>query len=128
MKTFRVSLVILSLLFASNTLATSLILSRVALGPNDKIDWAQFNGFNPTTVTSNLGYIATVSNPSGNLASYVQGSSWYGNFAPGDTVILATLLGNPSLFISFNTLVSGAGAQIQDVEYGTFTGVGFHNR
>jgi hypothetical protein len=101
--------------------------SRGAFPGNDYVDWSGF-GVNSTPVpsgsaiSSNLGLSMTVANAnSSSLERRDQGSGWSGNFAPGDALIW-TRGSNGPLEITFASPIFGAGAQIQQNQFGAFTG------
>jgi hypothetical protein len=111
------------------------VTNRSELGANDFVNWG---GLGPdetvvasgSTITSNLGLSAMVTNPSGDMAVHIQGSSWGGNFAPGDNLLTTAIysLTGPDYFnegpivIIFSSPVSGVGAQIQQNQFNDFYG------
>lgn len=120
-----VSLITFGVMLPKPAQALSLVTDRTALGANDYIDWGTLGSSftpvaNPSPVTSNLGSNATISQAGANVYVLSQGSSWAGNFAPNDFV-LWTGGANGPITISFANPVFGAGAQIQNNNYGAFT-------
>ncbi|MBA2436630.1 MAG: hypothetical protein H0V54_16380 [Chthoniobacterales bacterium] len=127
--------VVLSLAFvvAFATIASQLqavpvfVGSRAALNGNDFIDWGaagpEFTVLaSPFTIPTNLGMTATVSTSNGtNLERRDQGSSWSGNFAPGDPLIWNQDAGG-DIVVNFGMGVFGVGAQVQADFFGPFTG------
>jgi hypothetical protein len=109
----------------------ALVTSRAALGGTDSIDWAQLGPEltvvpSPAAVMSAGGVSATVSQPVSPFERRDEGTTWFGNFAPGDALLYTsnvTVGGSGPMTIDFgSTSVVAAGAQIQAVFYGTFTG------
>lgn len=100
--------------------------SRAALAGTDHVDWGVLGPqnttvSNPFNISSVDGLDMTVSMPSGSFQRLDQGSSWGGNFAPGDRLLWTA--GSPGpITITFDTAVMGAGAQIQQNQFGNFTG------
>ena len=116
----------LGVLLPSSAQAISFVTSRNALGANDYYDWGTLGSSlttvnNPSTVTSNLGNNATISQVGGNFEIRQQSYSWWaGNFAPGDNLLYTNDNGGP-ITIAFANPVFGAGAQIQANDYESFT-------
>ncbi len=126
--------VLLSMLTATAPIptgaATTQITDRAALGGDDVIDWAGLGPAgttvsNPFSIASSGGLAADVSKPApqGSFQVYYQTTgAWQGNFAVGDAVLWSQ--GDPGpIALDFANPVAGAGAQIQQDTYGTFTGV-----
>ena len=98
--------------------------SLAGLGATDSIDWGQLGGSYTTvgsgvTVTSTLGEHATVTS-GGTMERRDEGSSWGGNFAPGEH-LLWTAQNGPDITLTFDHAVSAVGAQFQADYYGPFT-------
>jgi hypothetical protein len=116
----------IALVIATSAHALTFVNSRPALGGNDYVDWGVLGPSytvvnNPFTVTSNGGLSMTVSKPVDPFERRDQGSDWLGNFAPGDHLIWTRDVAG-AMVIDFAVPVLGAGAQIQQDAYGTFTG------
>jgi hypothetical protein len=105
--------------------------SRAALGANDFEDWGTLGPSfstpsNPFAATSNGGLGLSVSQQQpGSFQRLDQNNGWGGNFAPGDALLYTAVetlgsAGGP-IIISFSHPVVGAGAQIQEDLFGTFT-------
>lgn len=104
-----------------------------SFGANDYYDWGTL-GFgntinNPSTVTSNLGKGATISQSGGSFSigkqsltpnTWSPGTTWRGNFTPGDN-LLGTAGINGPITITFANPVHGALTQIQSNISGNFT-------
>jgi hypothetical protein len=119
------TLVSLGVLLPSSAQAISFVTSRNALGANDYYDWGTLGSSfttvnNPSTVTSNLGNNATISQAGGSFLILQEGNSASGNFAPGDNLLWSQGANGP-ITIAFANPVFGAGAQIQANSYGSFT-------
>ncbi|QEI40724.1 hypothetical protein BMF77_01296 [Dolichospermum sp. UHCC 0315A] len=115
----------LGVLLPSSAQAISFVTSRNALGANDYYDWGTLGSSfttvnNPSTVTSNLGNNATISQAGGSFLILQEGNSASGNFAPGDNLLWSRGANGP-ITIAFANPVFGAGAQIQAIYYGSFT-------
>ena len=115
----------LGVLLPSSAQAISFVTSRNALGANDYYDWGTLGSSfttvnNPSTVTSNLGNNATISQAGGNFEIRQQSNGWAGEFAPGDNVLWSQGANGP-ITIAFANPVFGAGAQIQGNYGGSFT-------
>jgi PEP-CTERM motif len=103
----------------------ALVTSRAALSGTDFFDWGVL-GPSFTVVPDPFDLLsvggtttAAVLNPLGNIERRNEGSSWIGNFAPGDELIWTQNSGY--LSIVFDNPVLGAGAQFQPDSYGAFT-------
>lgn len=91
----------------------------------DSIDWSQLGGTgatppSPSAVTTTGLKGASVSSTGNALQRRDQGSGWFGNFAPGASLLHTAFVG-PDITITFGTPVKGAGAQIQSNAFGAFT-------
>ncbi|MBL8330197.1 MAG: hypothetical protein JNJ71_15265 [Rubrivivax sp.] len=104
--------------------------SRAALAGTDTLTWGQlgpditFGITSPSAVTTTGLASATVSNPGGDMIRADEGglmSGYKGSFAVG-AQLLGTIDNAGPLTISFANPVARVGAQIQSLEYGTFTG------
>lgn len=105
-----------------------------SFGANDYYDWGTLGRNetpinNPSTVTSNLGKSATISQSDGSFSIWKQsltpgtwspGTGWRGNFTPGDN-LLGTAGINGPITITFANPVFGALTQIQSNYPGNFT-------
>jgi hypothetical protein len=115
------TLVSLGVLLPSSAQAITFV---TALGTNDYYDWGTLGlgntVSNPSTVTSNLGNNATISQAGGSFEIRQQSNSWNGNFAPGDNVLWSKGANGP-ITIAFANPVFGAGAKIQRNIFGLFT-------
>jgi hypothetical protein len=105
-----------------------------SFGANDYYDWGTLgpgttvNNF--STVTSNLGKSATISQASASgtfqilkqslTPNTLTGTGWNGNFVPGDNVLSTNSTGGP-ITITFTNPVHGALTQIQRNAFGNFT-------
>jgi hypothetical protein len=107
-----------------------LVTSRAALDGTDRLDWGtvvhEGSGLpNPFTITSSGGI--TVHGKQTNAINFLgaqQGYSFFGNFAPGDNLIITqdNAHDNDMLTLSFSGAgIRGGGAQIASEEYGSFT-------
>jgi hypothetical protein len=101
--------------------------SRPALGGNDFVDWNAALGPlftsvpNPSNFNSNNGLPMSVSMPGVQPFQRLdQNNGWGGNFAPGDALLFTNFSAGP-ITITFSQPVTGAGAQIQQNQYGAFT-------
>lgn len=117
----------LGTVFASTAQAVTFVTDRTALGANDSVDWGSLGSEfttvgSPFSITSSGGTNLDVSLSSGSFQRRDQSSGWSGNFAPGDALLWTQGNLGP-LEIDFSTAVSGAGAQIQANQYGSFTGI-----
>lgn len=105
-----------------------------SFGANDYYDWGTLGGNettigNPSTVTSNLGKSATISQSGGSFqilkqsltrGTWSPGTGWNGNFHPGDN-LLWTNESNGPITITFANPVFGALTQIQgNSSFGNF--------
>jgi hypothetical protein len=101
--------------------------TRTGLGANDSIDWgvlgAAFTDPTNPFVTSSVGGLGiTVSQVSGVFERRDQSSGgWSGNFTPGDHLLWTNDTNGPMTFV-FSTAISGVGFQIQQDNFGAFTG------
>ena len=105
-----------------------------SFGANDYYDWGTLglgttvNNF--STVTSNLGKSATISQASASgtfqilkqslTPNTLTGTGWNGNFTPGDNLLSTNSTGGP-ITITFTNPVHGALTQIQRNAFGDFT-------
>ena len=108
------------------TADVTLITDRAALGGDDSVDWGVLGPVltsvpNPFNIFSNggLGMLVSKASP-GPFERRDQNNGWNGNFAPGDELIWTAFTVGP-MTIEFDSLVSGAGAQIQANVFGNFT-------
>ena len=129
----RLCILVLPLLLLAGPAAAATIQigSAAALGANDFFDWSQARALDaggnavaqasPLGVTSNLARAATVSD-SGAFTGLVEGTDWFGDFTPGDTVLYSgdandlTIVA-PAFTIDFTTAVAGVGLQITSAAY-----------
>jgi hypothetical protein len=100
--------------------------SPAALPTTDSIGWGQmgstFSQFNSAqNVTSGGGINATVNDAGSLFQRLDEDNGWAGNFSPGDNLLWTEA--NGPLTIDFATALYGAGAQIQQNDYGSFTAV-----
>jgi hypothetical protein len=98
-------------------------------GSNGTINWGQLG---PETtvvpsgsgVSSTNGVNATVTDSYQNMQVLQEGSTWFGNFAPGDFLLYSNIADDPfhdeTMTITFATAVQAAGAQITSNFYGPF--------
>ena len=105
-----------------------------SFGANDYYDWGTLGPGttvnNLSTVTSNLGKSATISQASASgtfqilkqslTPNTLTGTGWNGNFTPGDNVLSTNSTGGP-ITITFTNPVHGALTQIQRNTFGDFT-------
>lgn len=106
-----------------------------SFGANDYYDWGTLGPGttvnNLSTVTSNLGKNATISQASASETfqilkqsltpnTWSPGTGWNGNFVPGDNVLSTNSTGG-SITITFTDPVHGALTQIQRNAFGDFT-------
>lgn len=110
---------------ASHGAIITQVTSAGSLAADDFINWGQLGSGPdttvvplPTSVVSDLGKSATISDVPVCWA-VEQGSSWAGNFTPGERLFYQPFAG--SYTISFATPVQGAGFNIQAGYYGVFT-------
>lgn len=112
---------------------TMFVASSAALGANDSVDWitAGPNGANlgsSFNILSANGLTMTVSQSGGgDMYRLTQGTSWSGNFAPGDGVLYngTAFTATPGdLIIDFSAGIFGlgGGAQVMANFFGPFTG------
>jgi hypothetical protein len=107
--------------------ALSIVPTRGDLGGNEFIDWAVLGPtgtkvINSFLTSANGGLDITVSMPTGQFFErHDQGSTWLGNFAPGDALIF-TFASTGPISLLFDTPIFGVGAQIQTPALGPFTG------
>ncbi len=108
-------------MFAASLLAQhasaqiNLVKSRDALKSNASVEWFAFGGdgaFISTPVTENFGIEqVTVSSSSGELLVKREGTSWQGDFIPGQYLLTEPFVSD-SFLISFSPPVTGLGMQI----------------
>lgn len=108
------------------------VTSRTALGGNDSVDFGvvgipgvPFIGVpNPFSVASSGGLELTISKSLGSFQTAEQTSAPDGpfsaNFAPGDALISTTRQTTGPVTITFSSLVSGAGTQVESFGNGAF--------
>ena len=128
----------LAALLATTSASAAIVTSRAALGGDDTLDWVQLaaNTFTAGfTATTQLGMLATVSNPpnpnlwrvtqaGGTGAGCTAGHQFVTNFAVCDAVLLNANnnVAANRISISFGTAIAGGGAQFSDAAtYGAFT-------
>ena len=108
-----------------------------SFGANDYYDWGRLGGNgtginNPSTVTSNFGESATISQSGGSFqilkqsltpGTWSPGTGWRGNFHPGDNLLWTsgTSGSNGPITITFANPVHGALTQIQQNSFENFT-------
>lgn len=96
------------------------------LGATDSVSMAQFGPelsfvSSGTAFTSTGGITGTVTTSAGaDMQRFDQGSDWNGNFAPGAPLLYNRHAANDIIF-TFDTAVSGVGAQFQPPYLGPFT-------
>lgn len=109
------SCALLSVIGATANAATSLVTTRLALGGNDFIDWAdagpEFQALGSSfSIMSDDGMNVTVNGNT--MERRNQPSGWNGNFSSGDALVMEWIAGN-AISINPQNLISGAGANIQ---------------
>jgi PEP-CTERM motif len=107
--------------------ALSFVATRGALGANDFVDWSVLGTdvsdvINPFLTSSDVGLGITGSLPAGDFLRVDEGSTWSGNFAPGDALLFTGFNPGP-ISLAFGSPIFGAGAQIQNNIYGEFRGI-----
>lgn len=126
----RVLPVLLAVAAASASALPLQVFGSAALAPNDGVEWAQLPEegspySSPLTVFSGLGRPVTSGDGVG-FNRLTEGSSWIGNFTPGDAVLWTSADGSDAttsatLLLTFDQPIYGLGAQIQANYYGPFS-------
>jgi len=127
-RTLTAALAVLALVPFANLAeaAPVLVTSRSALGGTDFLDWGILGPTgtlvpNAFTITSSGGVEVEISKASaGDFQRREQAFSWTGNFEPGAPILYTNRTPGP-ISIDFGGLVFGGGAQIQWVQFGSFT-------
>jgi len=124
----QLALVFASLVLSSVAATADTLVTSSVIGPTDSVNWAQLgpefssipNPFNFTTTGGVTGFGSYFNNAGAANAGQVlvQGSSWLGNFAPGEYVNWTQ--GNGPITLTFNQGFKQIGAHIQEAFYGAF--------
>lgn len=106
--------------------ADSLALITSPVAGSDTVNWSQLGAPGSTvassfTATSNGGITVngTIENGPGGVMQ--QGTTWGGNFSPGEYLLWTSVNGNGPLDLSFSQPLSSSGAQIETDTFGSFT-------
>jgi hypothetical protein len=107
--------------------STVLVTSEAGIGATGIIDWGPLGPpltflSNPFSTSTTDGNAVVVSQVAGLPQLMEQGTTWAGNFGPGESLLRTAATANGPLTITFGSPVMGAGAQIEWNFYGPFTG------
>ena len=105
--------------------AQSIVTLRSSLIPNDSLDYLQLGSpysylGNTFSANTALGSVVNIASSSASVERVDEGAGWYGNFNPGDH-LLWSMDNNSTLTYTFSSGVYGAGLQLQNNIYGSFT-------